>query len=155
MNKQTGFTLIELMIVVVVISILAAISLPSYQENVAKSKRADAQGALLSFSGAMERAFTENNNYCDVGGTGGANSCGAGTNDTGTPSIFSATVPLDGGTAYYDLTISSVDSVSYTLTATRTGSMASDKCGDFTLTNVGVQAIANQNGGINANNCWR
>ncbi len=155
MKNQQGFTLIEVMIVVVVVSILVAIALPSYQESIAKSKRAEAQAALLSLSAAMERGYTENNSYCDLGGTGGASSCGAGTNDTGTPSVFSPTVPLDGGTAYYNLTISAATANSYTLTATRTGSMASDKCGNFTLTNVNVQGIASADSNIKISDCWR
>ena len=149
MNKQTGFTLIELMIVVVVVSILAAIALPAYQESVAKSKRADAQGALHSLAGSMERFFTENNTYCgsDTGGTVGT----CIQNDT--PAFFASQVPVDGGTAYYNLTISAVTAGSYTLTATRTGSMSGDKCGDFTLTNTNLQGITNNTAAIGA--CWR
>ncbi|MCN4143927.1 MAG: prepilin-type N-terminal cleavage/methylation domain-containing protein [Thiohalomonas sp.] len=151
MNKQTGFTLIELMIVVAVVGILAGIALPSYQESVAKSKRADAQGALLSLSASMERYFTENNTYCGSDNGGAVGTCV----NADIPAFFSSQVPVDGGTAYYNLTISLVSPSSYTLTATRTGSMAADKCGDFTLTNTNVQAIANQTAGVLAANCWR
>jgi len=151
MNKQTGFTLIELMIVVAVVGILAAIALPAYQESVAKSKRADAQGALHSLAGSMERFFTENNTYCGSDNGGAVGTCVNGD----IPAFFSSQVPVDGGTAYYNLTISAVTAGSYTLTATRTGSMAGDKCGDFTLTNTSVQAITNQDAGVVAANCWR
>ncbi len=154
MRKQLGFTLIELMIVVVVIAILAAIAFPAYQESVAKSKRADAQGALMSLASSMERSYTENNNYCDVGTTAVAN-CGGAAGDSGAPTVHGSTVPLDGGVAYYNLTISAVSPNTYTLTATRTGSMASDKCGDFTLTSVGAQNITNQSAGVTSSDCWR
>ena len=162
MCKQRGFTLIELMIVVVVVSILAAIAFPAYQESVAKSKRADAQGALMSLAGAMERAYTENNSYCYLVVNNDGSDSGScpespddATDDIGPPASHAATVPLDGGTAYYDLTISAVTPDTYTLTATRTGSMAGDKCGDFTLTHTGIQGITNAAAGITVNDCWR
>jgi type IV pilus assembly protein PilE len=140
------------MIVVAIIGILATIAYPSYQESVAKSKRADAQGALLSLAGALERHFTETNSYCDAGTTvvGG---CGSGTGDSGAPTIFTDQVPVDGGTAYYDLTISAVTGTTFTVSATRTGSMASDKCGDFTYTHAGAQGLANNTATVA--DCWR
>lgn len=156
MNRKamSGFNLIELMIVVVIVSIIAAIALPSYQESVAKSKRADAQGALYALASAMERGFTENTTYCDIGTTA-VGACGGGAGDSGTPTVLGPTVPLDGGVAYYDLTIAAVTTTTYTISATRTGSMSADKCGDFTLTSTNVQNIANQDGGIVRADCWR
>ncbi len=58
-----GFTLIELMIVVAVIAILAAIAYPSYQDSVRKSRRADAKAALLDLAQFMERNYTTANRY--------------------------------------------------------------------------------------------
>jgi len=175
LKANKGFTLIELMIVVAIVGILAAIAYPSYQEFVARSKRADAQGALLSLASAMERAFTENNSYCDVGTTVVGN-CGGADGDTGTPSIFSATVPVDGGTAYYELTIAggsvtivtndagattvlnpATSNNNYVIVATRTGSgsMNGDSCGDFVLTNTGQQGLLNGTNTKSFSNCWR
>ena len=48
MTKSKGFTLIELMIVVAIIGIIAAVAYPSYQEQVAKSRRGDCSGAQAS-----------------------------------------------------------------------------------------------------------
>lgn len=65
-NKNIGFTLIELMIVVAVIAILAAIALPSYQSHVMKTRRAEAKQSLLEFSQRLERCYTRFNSYTDA-----------------------------------------------------------------------------------------
>lgn len=150
-QTQTGFTLIELMITVAIVGILAGIAYPSYVNSVMKSRRADAQGALLGLANAMERHFTETNSYCDAGGTGGANNCGdSSINETGTPSIYSPT----GGTAAYNLTISAATASTYMLHAARTGAQATDKCGTLTLTHTGAKDITSQDTGVTAAECW-
>ncbi len=155
MNRSLrGYTLIELMIVVAVIGILAAISYPSYIEQVQSSRRSDANGALMGLAAALERRFTTNGNYCDAGGAGGSNSCGAAANDTGSPSIYSTQSPVDGGTAAYNLTISAVTATTYTLSATRTGPQTGDRCGTLTLTNTGVKGITGADAGVVWQDCW-
>lgn len=116
---QRGFSLIELMIVVAVIGILAAIAYPSYQENVRATRRADAQGALMAFAAAMERYRTENGTY-EKAATGGAN--------TGAPlaTLFPSEAPLEGSAKFYDLTITAATRNTYTLTATPKGAQSGD-----------------------------
>jgi type IV pilus assembly protein PilE len=153
-----GFTLMELMIVVAIVGILAAIAYPSYTEQVRKSRRADATGALMGLAGVLERRYTVNGNYCDSGGAGGANTCGAaGTNDTGTSTFYSATSPVDGGTAAYNLTINAMNATgtTYTLHAAPTGPQTGDKCGTLTLTQDGTRNITGQSTGVTVNDCWK
>ena len=63
MARQKGFTLIEVMIVVVIVAILAAVAVPSYQDSIRKTRRADAKEALTRIAALQERFFFTNNRY--------------------------------------------------------------------------------------------
>jgi len=60
MNKATGFSLIELMIVVIIVGILMAISVPAYQGYVMRSHRTDAHSSLLDIAARQERFVAQN-----------------------------------------------------------------------------------------------
>ena len=62
-KKILGFTLVELMITIAVISVLVSIGYPMYQDQVYKSRRAAARGSLLELAQFMERNYTEANRY--------------------------------------------------------------------------------------------
>jgi type IV pilus assembly protein PilE len=131
MRKRSGFTLVELIIVVAIIGILAAIAYPSYTQHVIRSKRADGMAALMNAAQAMERFRVANYSYNLPGGLS---------------DVYATQVPTDGaGAAYYNL--SAVTTVNtYVLTATPTGSLAGQD-GALSLSNTGAKTWG-------AQNCW-
>ena len=66
MTKSKGFTLIELMIVVVVVAILAAVAYPSYRESVRKGNRRAAQSEMMEIVNREHQFFIANRSYADT-----------------------------------------------------------------------------------------
>lgn len=64
--QSSGFTLIELMLVVLIIGILAAIGYPNYQEQVRKGQRADAKNSILLFSAQQQRYYSDHGYYASI-----------------------------------------------------------------------------------------
>ncbi len=132
--RSKGFTLIEVMIVVAIVAILAAIALPSYNEYIRRGHRAEARAGLLQAAQWMERASTA----------------------TGTYPLAAAfptglqTVPSD----RYDISIASADGRTFTLTATPKGAQVGDKCGNYTLTHTGLRGANGVTSGAIVTECW-
>lgn len=143
-----GFTLIELLIAMAIVGILASIAYPSYQEHVTKSRRRDAEGALQGFANAMERHFTETNSYLGAGGTAETPA------DTGAPRIYATQSPVEGGEAFYELTINDATATTYILSAAPTGAQDGNACGTLTLTNTGARGITGAATGLTVADCW-
>ena len=94
MNAQKGFTLIELMIVIAIIGILAAIAIPQYQNYIAKSQVSRVMGETASVKTAIETCVNDGKAAadCDIGWTN-SNLLGATAADTGQDGL-SITYPL-------------------------------------------------------------
>ena len=154
-RRQRGFTLIELMITVAVVGILAAIAYPSYQEFVAKGKRAQVTAQLVAAHQWMERFYTENFRYDQ-------SSAGTATTDSSLfPARFSTSPPPGEGGAAYTLSLSTLARASYVVSAARVGVMANDRCGTFGITHLGQKTVIGYDSAKFADSaaavraCWR
>ncbi len=140
--KHYGFTLIELMIVVAIVGILAAVAYPSYQEHVRRSNRAEAKGILLEMAQLLERNFTETNRYDQ--------------NSAGSAWVLPVTQSPRTGTAKYTIQFAAAMPTqnTYTLEAVPTGVMTGDACATLTLTHTGVRGVG-AGATLAATECWQ
>jgi type IV pilus assembly protein PilE len=149
-----GFTLVELMITVVVVSILMSIAIPAYNAQIRKGRRTEAKTALLDLAGREERYFNTNNTYTNMAANLGYAPAGSTTTVTN----------LAVGSGYYQVTASSpaangVAAPSYEVTATpRTPDQQNDtQCQWFSVDSTGKQLANTQNGGggtDTSSTCW-
>ena len=132
-RSARGVTLVELMIVVMIIGILAAIAYPNYREFSARATRNEAKAALLKAATNQERYYLQNNRFStDLKQLGFSKN--PYTTDTG---------------SYVISVVAPIPTSNYTVTATYQSSDGeSGKCGVFTIDGRGVKASSPES------NCW-
>jgi type IV pilus assembly protein PilE len=153
-RRIRGFSLIELVVTMLVVSLLAAIAIPGYSNYVRKSRRTEAKTALLDLASLEERYLTTRNTYTTDSATLGY---AAGNN-----------WPITIGGAYYRISIPAIgvatvptsttsgSPATYTLTATAINDQTKDlSCQTFTVDQAGTQISLDSNGVVSTQTCWR
>jgi type IV pilus assembly protein PilE len=137
-GQSRGMTLIELMIVVGIVALLAAVALPSYNRQVQKARRTDGHNILLRVAAEQERFYTNFNQY--AASLSGAPPAGLG---------FTVATSENG---HYIVTLAvGANNQTFTLTATPQGSQAEDACKNLTLGNSDAKGYSgNEDNGV----CW-
>jgi len=124
-RKMQGITLMELMIVVVIIGILAAVAYPNYRDFAARAKRNEAKAALLKIATNQERFYLNNNSYTlDMTQLG-----------------FSGSDDVISDSKAYSIDVGTANSNTFTATATYTKADGeARKCLTFTIDARGARA---------------
>lgn len=140
-RRRSGFTLLELMIVLLVMGVLAALAITSYSRYGFRARRADGQKLLMAIASAEERYFAQHNAYADLTTIGYSTTANA-TSEAG---YYTASVSVS--------TINTVAAQAFTATATPVpgGAQARDTCAALTVTDTGAKGST---GTTKNGTCW-
>jgi type IV pilus assembly protein PilE len=144
-QQVRGFTLIELMIVIAVIGILAAIAYPSYRDSVQKSRRGQVKAEMVELQQILERCFTNQNHYDNCFSATGNNLAALPEYGASPPGALAAV-------RFYNKTVTSAGAapiLNFTITATPANDQADDRCGTLTINEQGVRIASTGVAG-----CW-
>lgn len=130
-NHSKGFTLVELLIVIVVIAILGSIALPSYQETMRKGRRADAKNKIMEIAALQERRYSDTGAYSDLA------------------TIYGSSPAISDDGHYQITSAQGVGAQTYTLTAAPV--VTDPNCGNYTYTQSGVINVTGPKG---VDYCW-
>ena len=134
-RRSAGFTLLELMIVVAIVGLLAAIAFPSYRNYSMRAHRADALRALTSLQQSLERCYAQAFSYA------------------GCAAVPNGNVQLTAN-GYYKVTATTA-AATYTLAAVPQGTQTHDlKCSTMGLDSVKGQTATDDLGANTATTCW-
>ena len=133
-GKQRGFTILELMIVVAILSLLAAVTYPSYNQYVKRGYRSEGRAALMDTAAKLERFYSDNNRFA--------------TADDTFPALTGFSTSTESGKYTLSITTSGTYQT-YTLTATP--NFTDPECANLTYTQAGARGIS---GTGTVNNCW-
>ncbi len=143
-RQAAGFSLLELLVVITIIGILAAIALPAYRESIRKSGRTGARGALMDIAMRQEQFFLNNRSYSD-------SLAGLGLPDPYAVDKKSEQVAATDASAVYRITLANVTGTSYDAVATALNDQTKDQCGNYTLTATGTRQAS---GSVGSSVCW-
>ncbi|TXT36029.1 MAG: fimA [Comamonadaceae bacterium] len=145
-----GFTLIEIMVVVAIVGVLAAVAIPSYTSYIARANRADARTQLMQAALFMQKFYAANDSYK-------TDRSGSKIEDTIPTSLKNS--PAE-GTALYTLSLQTVNDADFEFHMVPVASqkMNNDKCGAFTINSNGVKGVWIGNSAGNSalkEGCWK
>ncbi|MBT8147819.1 MAG: type IV pilin protein [Gammaproteobacteria bacterium] len=154
-SRQDGYTLIEILIVVAILGILAAIAIPSYQNSILASNRSVAQAALLDLANRQEQFYLDNRTYTtdmtNLGYPAGMEFSNGGNSAVAYNDNHSLVVSTSDARRYF-VQINAADATTFAISAVPQLAQADDaECGTLGLTSRGVKA---ETGTASVSDCW-
>ncbi len=140
-NHASGFTLVELMVVVAVVAILASIAMPGYASFTRQANRTDATKTMQLAAQSLERCYSQRFTYlgCNVNGT-----------------VVNNGSTVRSPNAFYNVTFAIPDAQDYALTAVAIAApqTGDNQCAQFTLASTGQQSAKDSSNNNTTRTCW-